>query len=298
MSCTVLCPQTGAGVIGLEMGSVWSRLGAKLTVIEFGDRITPGIDTEVATSFKKLLEKQGFTFKLGMKVTNVKKQEGSRTMKITMESAKGGKTEEIESDAILVSTGRRPYTKGLGIEELGLKMEGPGNSQVWVDDHFRTSVKGIYAIGDCIRGPMLAHKAEEEGIAAVEIIAGKPGHVNYNAIPGVIYTHPEVATVGASEDELKKQNIGYKVQKFPMVGNSRAKTNDDADGFVKVLVDKETDRILGAHLVATNAGELIQELVLGIEYGASAEDIARTCHAHPTMMEAVKEACMAQPIHI
>jgi len=290
----------GAGVIGLEMGSVWSRLGSKLTVVEFGDRITPGIDTEVATAFKKVLEKQHFTFKLGSKVTQVNKNNGTLTLKV--ENVKSGKSEDIEADAVLVSTGRRPYTKGLGIskEEGGkvqLKMEGPGNSQVWVDDHFRTSEKNIYAIGDVIRGPMLAHKAEEEGIAVAEILSGKPGHVNYNAIPGVIYTHPEVAVVGVTEDECKKQNIGYEVRKFPMLANSRARTNDDADGFVKIIIDKETDRIIGAHIIAANAGENIAELVLGIEYGASGEDIWRTCHAHPTLSEAIKEACMPKAIH-
>lgn len=282
----------GGGVIGLEMGSVWSRLGSQVTVVEFLDRITPGIDTEVASQFMSMLKKQKFEFKLGTKVTGCKKVGGE--VVLSTQPAKGGATEELKADVVLVSTGRWPFTTGLGLEKVGVKVEG---RQVWVDDHFRTSVPNVYAIGDVIRGPMLAHKAEEEGIAAVEIIAKKAGHVNYNAIPGVIYTHPEVATVGMSEDDAKAKGMKYKVQKFPFLANSRAKTNDDYEGFVKVVVDAETDRILGAHIIGPYAGELIAEVTLGIEYGASAEDIARTCHAHPTLSEAVKEAMMPRAIH-
>ena len=285
----------GGGVIGLELGSVWSRLGSKLTVIEYSDRITPGIDEEIAKTFQKILEKQSMKFQFGYKVTNIK--QSNNGCQVEIESRDGKTKDIIECDKVLVATGRRPFTKGLNLESQSIKMEPKNPSQIWVDDHFRTSVNNIYAIGDIIRGPMLAHKAEEEGIAAAEIIAGKPGHVNYNAIPGVIYTHPEVATVGASEQDLKNYNIDYKVQKFPMLANSRARTNDDADGLVKILIDKKSDRILGAHIVAPQAGELIAEMVLGIEYGASAEDIARTCHAHPTLSEAVKEACLEKPIH-
>ena len=213
---------------------------------------------------------------------------------LSLSPAKGGDAFELKADVVLVATGRRPNTEGLGLDKLGIKMKG---LQVETDAHFRTNVPSIYAIGDVIAGPMLAHKAEEEGIAAVEIIAGKAGHVNYGAIPGVIYTHPEVATVGQSEDDLKKSGAKYKVNKFPFMANSRARTNDDADGLVKVLVDSETDRLLGVHIIGPNAGELIAEAVLGLEYGASAEDLARTCHAHPTLSEAIKEACMAKPIH-
>jgi len=282
----------GGGVIGLEMGSVWSRLGSKVTVVEYLDRIVPGTDTEIATNFKRILEKQKFEFKMGTKV-NGAKQVGDEVV-LSLSPAKGGDSFELKADVVLVATGRRPNTEGLGLDKLGIKMKG---LQVETDAHFRTNVPNIYAIGDVISGPMLAHKAEEEGIAAVEIIAGKAGHVNYGAIPGVIYTHPEVATVGQSEDDLKKSGQKYRVNKFPFMANSRARTNDDADGLVKVLVDAETDRMLGVHIIGPNAGELIAEAVLGLEYGASAEDLARTCHAHPTLSEALKEACMAKPIH-
>jgi dihydrolipoamide dehydrogenase len=282
----------GGGVIGLEMGSVWSRLGSKVTVVEYLDRIVPGTDTEIATNFKRILEKQHIEFKMGTKVNGAKKV--GNEIVLSLSPAKGGDATELKADIVLVATGRRPNTAGLGLENVGIKMKG---LQVETDAHFRTNVPNIYAIGDVIAGPMLAHKAEEEGIAAVEIIAGKAGHVNYGAIPGVIYTHPEVATVGQSEDDLKKSGQKYKVNKFPFMANSRARTNDDAEGLVKVIVDSETDRLLGVHIIGPNAGELIAEAVLGLEYGASAEDLARTCHAHPTLSEAIKEACMAKPIH-
>jgi len=285
----------GGGVIGLELGSVWSRLGAEVTVVEYLDRLVPGVDAEIATQFKNILTKQKFNWKMGTKV--MKAEKTGSGVKLTVQPAKGGAEEVLEADVVLVATGRRPYTADLGLKEAGIEMDG---QRVKIDSHFRTNKSGVYAIGDVVVGPMLAHKAEEEGIAAVEIIAGKAGHVNYNAIPGVIYTHPEVATVGQTEEELKAAGIKYKKGTFPMMANSRARTNDDADGLIKVLTDAETDRILGVHMIASGAGELIAEAVLGIEYGASAEDIARTCHAHPTLSEAVKEACMAawtKPIH-
>lgn len=282
----------GGGVIGLEMGSVWARLGTKVTVVEYLDRIVPGTDNEIATQFKRILEKQKIEFKMGTKVNSCKKV-GNEVV-LSLSPAKGGDATELKADIVLVATGRRPNTQGLGLDKLGVKMNG---LQVATDAHFRTNIPNIYAIGDVIAGPMLAHKAEEEGIAAVEIIAGKAGHVNYGAIPGVIYTHPEVATVGQSEEDLKKAGTKYKVQKFPMMANSRARTIDDAEGLVKVLVDADTDRLLGVHIIGANAGELIAEAVLGLEYGASAEDLARTTHAHPTLSEALKEACMAKPIH-
>lgn len=277
----------GGGVIGLEMGSVYSRLGTEVTVVEFLDRLVPGTDNEIAKEFKKILTKQKFNFKMSTKCMGAKKTpEG---VVLTVEPAAGGAQEELLADVVLVATGRRPYTEGLGLEALGVTME---RGMVNTDDHFRTNVDGVYAIGDAIKGPMLAHKAEEEGIAAVEIIAGKAGHVNYGAIPGVIYTHPEVATVGMSEEEVKAAGIKYNVGKGPFMANSRARANDDADGMVKVITDSETDRLLGMHIVGPNAGELIAEGVIGLEYGASAEDIGRTCHAHPTLSECVKEACM------
>jgi len=285
----------GGGVIGLEMGSVWARLGAEVTVVEFLDRIVPGVDREVADAFQKILLKQGFKFKLSTKV--VKAQKSTKGLSLLVEPSAGGAQENIDADIVLVATGRKPFTKDLGLEKLGIKQKG---LQIETDSHFKTSIGNIYAIGDCIAGPMLAHKAEEEGIAAVEIMAGKAGHVNYHAIPGVIYTHPEVATVGWTEEDLKKQNKKYRVGKMPFLANSRAKTNDDYEGFVKVISDAATDRLLGVHIIGPGAGEMIAEAVLGIEYGASAEDIARTCHAHPTLSEAMKEACMAaydKPIH-
>jgi dihydrolipoamide dehydrogenase len=285
----------GAGVIGLELGSVYSRLGSQVTVVEFLDRITPGIDSEVAKEFQKVLTKQGLKFKLSTKVDSAVK--GPNGVKLTLSPKAGGAVEELEADVVLVATGRRPFTKGLGLEKLGVAMDG---LRVKTDKHLATNVPGIYAIGDVITGPMLAHKAEEEGIAVVEYLKTGVGHVNYDAIPGVVYTHPEVATVGKTEEEAKAAGIQYKIGKFPFMANSRARTNDDADGFVKVITDAKTDRVLGVHIIGPNAGELIGEAVLGIEYGASSEDIARTCHAHPTLSEAVKEAMLgahSKPIH-
>jgi len=287
----------GAGVIGLEMGSVWKRLGAEVTVVEFLDRITPGMDTEIATSLQRIFKKQKIGFKMSTKVMGATAKPGGGVV-LKTEPVKGGEPEEMEADIVLVSTGRVPFTEGLGLTNVGIKVGARG--MVEVDDHFATNVPGIYAIGDVVRGAMLAHKAEEEGIAVIEQIAGLGGHVNYEAIPNVIYTHPEVATVGKTEEELKAAGIEYKVGKFPFMANSRARANADTDGLVKFLADKTTDRVLGIHIIASNAGEMIAEGVLAMEYGASAEDIGRTCHAHPTMSEAFKEAAMAtydKPIH-
>jgi dihydrolipoamide dehydrogenase len=289
----------GGGVIGLEMGSVWSRLGAEVTVIEFTGRIAAGADEEVAKEFQKILGRQKMKFKLNTKVTSASYTADGNAVEVTTEDAQGGNQQKMEADYVLVSVGRRPFTDGLGLEQVGVKMLPRG--QVDVDDHFRTNIPSIRAIGDVIRGPMLAHKAEEEGIAAVEdIISPGSGHVNYNAIPSVIYTWPEVAWVGATEDELKQKALKYKTGKFPFKANSRARTNADNDGFVKILTDAETDRVLGAHIIGPDAGELIGELVLAVEYNAASEDVARTCHAHPTLSEAVKEAAMSaydKPIH-
>ncbi|KAJ9455525.1 Dihydrolipoyl dehydrogenase [Diplonema papillatum] len=289
------CPEhlvvIGGGVIGLEMGSVWARLGAKVTVVEFAEQCSPFLDTEVAKEIVKLLGKnEGLTFKTSTKVTGVEKTSDGK-VKLTVEPAKGGASEVIECDAALVSVGRRPYTDSLGCDTVGVKKDKRGF--VEVHDGFKTSVPGIYAIGDVInKGPMLAHKAEDEGIAIAEQLAGKAGHVNYDTIPGVVYTNPEVAYVGKTEQEVKAEGIKYKVGKFRFAANSRAKTNDNTQGFVKVITDAETDRILGMHIINTLAGELIAEGVLAMEYGASSEDVGRTCHAHPTLSEAVKEACM------
>ncbi|GKZ00886.1 hypothetical protein MPSEU_001040300 [Mayamaea pseudoterrestris] len=286
----------GGGVIGLEMGSVWSRLGSDVTVIEFMDKICPAMDQELTKKFQTTLKKQGFKFKLKTKV--VKSQVVSDGVTLSMEPSKGGESKDETFDVVLVATGRRPYTDGLGLESLGIQQDKLG--RIEVDDHFRTAVPNIYAIGDCINGPMLAHKAEEEGIAAVEIIAGYAGHVNYDAIPGVIYTYPEVASVGKTEEELKEAGIEYRTGSFPFAANSRARANASTDGFVKILADAKTDKILGAHIIGPNAGEMIAEAVIAIEYGASSEDLARTCHAHPTLSEAFKEACMDtydKPIH-
>lgn len=286
----------GGGVIGLEMGSVWKRLGSDVTVVEFLDTITPSIDKEISASFLKILKKQGIKFKLSTKVTATNVTADG--VKLTLQPAAGGATEIFDTDVVLVSTGRRPFTKSLGLEELGIETDKVG--RIKVDSHFKTKIPSIFAIGDCIDGPMLAHKAEEEGIACVENLAGFAGHVNYDAIPGVIYTHPEVATVGQTEEQLKTAGVKYSKGVFPFSANSRARAIGDSDGMVKVLADKETDRILGVHIVGPNAGELIAEAVLAMEYGASSEDIARTCHAHPTLSEALKEACMAtydKPIH-
>lgn len=286
----------GGGVIGLEMGSVWSRLGAKVTVIEFMDKICPSMDQELTKKFQTTLKKQGFKFKLKTKV--VKSEVTTEGVVLTTEPSKGGDAKDETYDVVLVATGRRPYTEGLGLEDLGIQRDKLG--RIEVDEHFRTAVPSIYAVGDCIDGPMLAHKAEEEGIAAVETMAGFAGHVNYNAIPGVIYTYPEVASVGKTEEELKESGVAYSVGNFPFAANSRARANGSSEGFVKVLAEKDTDRIVGCHIIGPNAGEMIAEAVIAIEYGASSEDLARTCHAHPTLSEAFKEACMDaydKPIH-
>lgn len=279
----------GGGIIGLELGSVWSRLGADVTVVEYMNSIGAGMDGAVASAFAKILQKQGLKFKLGTKVLGASKT-GSRHS-LEMEPAAGGAKETIDADVVLVSVGRRPCTDGLGLKEVGIAIDEKG--RVKTDPTFNTNIPSIRAIGDVINGPMLAHKAEDEGIAVAEIIAGGHGHVNYDAIPSVVYTHPEVAWVGRTEEQLKTGGIKYNVGMFPFMANSRAKTVDDAEGFVKVLADEKTDRLLGVHIIGPNAGELIAEAVLGMEYGASSEDIARTCHAHPTLSEAVKEACLA-----
>ncbi|KAF9653343.1 dihydrolipoyl dehydrogenase [Thelephora ganbajun] len=280
----------GGGIIGLEMGSVWSRLGAEVTVVEFlGSIGGVGIDDEIAKTFQKTLSKQGIKFKLNTKVTGADKTDGKVFVKT--EAAKDAKEETLEADVVLVSVGRRPYTKGLGLENIGLEIDNRG--RVVIDNQFNTSIPGIKCIGDVTFGPMLAHKAEEEGIAAVEYLKSGHGHVNYNTIPSVVYTHPEVAWVGKTEQDLKKEGVQYKVGKFPFTANSRAKTNQDTEGFVKIIAEKETDRVLGVHIIGPNAGEMISEAVLAVEYGASSEDIARTTHAHPTLSEAFKEAAMA-----
>ncbi len=286
----------GAGVIGLEMGSVYSRLGAEVTVVEFLDHITPGMDAEVSKTFQRILKKQGLTFILGAAVQGV---ETSKTKaKVTYKLRKDDSEATLDADVVLVATGRKPYTDGLGLDALGVAMSERG--QVQTDTHWATNVKGIYAIGDCIDGPMLAHKAEDEGMAVAETLAGQAGHVNYGVIPGVIYTHPEVANVGQTEEQLKEAGHAYKVGKFSFMGNGRAKANFAADGFVKILADKDTDRILGAHIIGPMAGDLIHEICVAMEFGAAAEDLARTCHAHPTYSEAVREAALAcgdGPIH-
>ena len=279
----------GGGVIGLEMGSVWSRLGAEVTVVEYTDTICPAMDAEIRRTFQRVLQKQGFKFKLGTAVKGAEITDDG--VKLSVESAKGGKEETLEAEIVLVSTGRRPFTAGLGLEKIGVETDKRGF--IKVDDHFRTNVPGVFAIGDAVPGPMLAHKAEEDGVACVEIIAGKAGHVNYNTVPGIVYTHPEVASVGKTEEECKAEGIKYKTGKFSFMANSRARSVNDTDGMVKFIADATTDKILGAHIVGPNAGELIQECVLAMEYGASTEDIARTCHGHPTLSEAVKEAAMA-----
>ena len=287
----------GAGVIGLELGSVWRRLGAEVTVVEFLDRILPGMDGEVAKQFQRMLEKQGFAFKLGTKVTAV--DTSGKTLKATIEPAKGGAAETIEADVVLVAIGRRPFTEGLGLEAAGVELD--QRKRVKVDGHYQTNVPGIYAIGDVIAGPMLAHKAEDEGVAVAEILAGQAGHVNYDAIPGVVYTSPEVATVGKTEEELKAAGIAYKVGKFPFSANGRARAMLATDGFVKILSDANTDRLLGAHIVGKGAGEMIHEAVVLMEFAGSAEDLARSTHAHPTMSESIKEAALAawfKPIHM
>lgn len=279
----------GAGVIGLELGSVWRRLGTEVTVVEFLDRILPGMDGEVAKSFQRILSKQGFAFKLGTKVTGI--DTSGATLKVAVEPAAGGASETLEADVVLVAIGRVAYTAGLGLADLGVQTDARG--RVVVDSHFKTNVDGIYAIGDVIAGPMLAHKAEDEGVACAEMLAGKAGHVNYDIIPGVVYTFPEVASVGKTEEELKAAGIAYNVGKFPFMANGRAKVNNTTDGFVKILADATTDKVLGAHIIGPEAGEMIHEVAVLMEFGGSSEDLARTCHAHPTRSEAVKEAAMA-----
>ena len=286
----------GAGVIGLELGSVYNRLGAEVTVIEYLDVITPGMDSEVQKTFQRILKKQGLNFVMG---AAVQKAEALKTKaKVTYTLKKDDSEHTIEADTVLVATGRKPYTDGLGLVELGVEMTERG--QVKTDAHWKTNISGMYAIGDAIAGPMLAHKAEDEGMAVAETIAGQAGHVNYGVIPGVIYTHPEVATVGKTEEQLKDEGRAYKAGKFSFMGNGRAKANFAAEGFVKILADKDTDRILGAHIIGPMAGDLIHEICVAMEFGAAAEDLARTCHAHPTYSEAVREAALAcgdGPIH-
>jgi len=279
----------GAGVIGLELGSVWHRLGAEVTVVEFLDRILPGMDGEVARQFQRILEKQGFKFKLGAKVTAV--DTSGKMLAAKVEPAAGGAPETLEANVVLVCIGRVPYTEGLGLQGAGVALDGRGRVQI--DSHFSTNVKGIYAIGDVVAGPMLAHKAEDEGVACAEIIAGKAGHVNYDVIPGVVYTTPEVSSVGKTEEELKQAGHAYTVGKFPFTANGRSKVNQTTDGFVKVLADAKTDRVLGVHIIGVEAGEMIHEAAVLMEFGGAAEDLARTCHAHPTRSEAIKEAALA-----
>ncbi|SFJ52629.1 dihydrolipoyl dehydrogenase [Bradyrhizobium sp. cf659] len=279
----------GAGVIGLELGSVWKRLGAEVVVVEFLDRILPGMDGEIAKQFQRMLEKQGFAFKLGAKVTAV--DTSGKTLKATIEPAAGGAAETLEADVVLVCIGRVPYTDGLGLKEAGVALDNRGRVQI--DPHFATSLKGVYAIGDVVAGPMLAHKAEDEGVAVAEIIAGQAGHVNYDVIPGVVYTTPEVSCVGKTEEELKQAGVAYTVGKFPFTANGRSKVNQTTDGFVKILADAKTDRVLGVHIIGREAGEMIHEACVLMEFGGSAEDLARTCHAHPTRSEAIKEAALA-----
>ncbi|RWR87923.1 Pyridine nucleotide-disulfide oxidoreductase [Cinnamomum micranthum f. kanehirae] len=287
----------GAGYIGLEMGSVWARLGSEVTVVEFAPDIVPSMDSEVRKLFQRSLEKQKMKFMLKTKVVGVDTSGGG--VKLTLEPAAGGEQSTLEADVVLVSAGRIPYTAGLGLDAIGVQTDKVG--RITVNERFATSVPSVFAIGDVIPGPMLAHKAEEDGVACVEFIAGKEGHVDYDMVPGVVYTHPEVASVGKTEDQVKAAGVAYRVGKFPFMANSRAKAIDDAEGVVKILADNETDKILGVHIMSPNAGELIHEAVLALQYGASSEDIARTCHAHPTMSEAIKEAAMAtydKPIHI
>ncbi len=287
----------GGGYIGLELGSVWRRLGAEVTVIEYLDRLVPGMDAEVAKQFERTLGRQGIKFRLGTKV--VAARQGNDGVTLTLEPAKGGEPEELTADVVLVAIGRKPYTDGLGLAEAGVELDERG--RVKVDAHYATNVPGIYAIGDVIAGPMLAHKAEEEGVACAERIAGQAGHVNYDVIPGVVYTWPEVASIGQTEDTLKQQGAAYRVGKFPFTANGRARAMGSTDGFVKILADKDTDRILGAHIIGPDAGTLIAELATAMEFGASSEDVARICHAHPSLSEAVKEAALAvenRAIHI
>lgn len=278
----------GAGVIGLEMGSVWARLGSEVTVVEYADRILPGADGEIAKEAQRIFKKQGLTFKLGQKVTGVEKLKSK--LKLSMEPAKGGEVETLDADVVIVAIGRRPYTEGLGLEAVGAQTDKRGIIQP-ADGHFKVA-DGVWAIGDCIPGPMLAHKAEDDGVAVAELIAGKAGHVNYNLVPGVVYTNPEIAWVGKTEEELKADGVEYVKGKFPFMANSRARTNHETVGFAKILAEKGTDKILGAHLIGVGVGEMIHEICVAMEFGASSEDIARTSHAHPTMSEAIRQAAM------
>lgn len=287
----------GGGVIGLELGSVWARLGAKVTVIEFMDQILPGMDGEIRKEANKIFKRQGMTFKLSTKVTSAKA--GKNGVDLTLESAAGGSEEKMSADIVLVAVGRKAYTENLGLDSVGVEADERG--RVKTDAHFKTNVEGVYAIGDVIAGPMLAHKAEDEGVVLAEMLDGQTGHVDYNLIPGVVYTWPEVASVGQTEEQLKEIGIDYKSGKFPFMANGRARAMNAMDGFVKILADAKTDRVLGCHIIGPEAGTLIAEVVLGMEFGTSAEDIARTCHAHPTLEEVIKEAALAvdgRPIHI
>ena len=279
----------GGGYIGLELGSVWRRLGAEVTVVEYLDRLVPGMDGEIGKTFERVLGKLGLKFKLSTKVTGATKNEDGVTL--TLEPAKGGPAETLKADVVLVSIGRRPFHDGVGLQAAGVELDERG--RVKIDAHYATNVAGIYAIGDVVAGPMLAHKAEEEGVAVAEILAGQAGHVNYDVIPGVVYTWPEVASLGRTEEQLKTDGIAYKIGKFPFTANGRARAMGDTDGFVKILADRTSDRILGAHIIGPDAGTLIAELATAMEFGASSEDVARTCHAHPSLNEAVKEAAMA-----
>jgi dihydrolipoamide dehydrogenase len=286
----------GGGYIGLEMGSVWSRLGSDVTVIEYLNHITPGMDREISNEFQKILSKQGIKFKMESKVETIEEQ--GKSVLISYTDVKNSKKETLEVDKVLVSVGRKPYTEGLNLSKVGIKKDFKG--RIEVNNKLQTSVSNIYAIGDVIKGPMLAHKAEEEGIAVAEILAGQAGHVNYDVIPGVVYTSPEVATVGKTEEQLKEENKSYKIGKFPFLANSRAKVNNETEGFVKILADSKTDKVLGVHIIGPHSGDMIAEMALAMEFGASSEDIARTCHAHPTHTEAIKEAALAvdkRPIH-
>jgi dihydrolipoamide dehydrogenase len=287
----------GGGVIGLELGSVWSRLGADVTVVEFMDQILPGMDGEIRKEANKIFKKQGITFKLSTKVTSAKAGKGG--VDLTLEPAAGGEAESMKADVVLVAVGRKAYTESLGLDAVGVETDERG--RVKTDAHFKTNVDGIYAIGDVIAGPMLAHKAEDEGVVLAEMLDGQSGHIDYNLIPGVVYTYPEVANIGQTEEQLKESGIAYKAGKFPFMANGRARAMNMVDGFVKILADAKTDRVLGCHIIGPEAGTLIGEVGLGMEFGATAEDIARTCHAHPTLEEAVKEAALAvdgRPIHI
>ena len=278
----------GGGYIGLEMGSVWSRLGTEVQVIEFLDHIIPEMDKEISTEFMKILKKQGIKFELKTKVEKIIK---SKNGVIIETFSKEGKKNKFEADVVLISVGRRPYTKNLNLEKMGVELDKRGS--VKVNKNFQTNIKNIYAIGDVIEGPMLAHKAEEEGIAVAELISGQSGHVNYDTIPGVVYTSPEVASIGKTEEQLKEKGINYKIGKFPFLANSRAKVIDESEGFVKILADSTTDKVLGVHIIGQHAGEMIAEMSVAMEFGASSEDIARTCHAHPTFSEAIKEAALS-----